>query len=170
MVPFPRRLPHTISLLEGDGFELPVPRVLSLRSSSVFSIPRALALMTLDFSAMTGPKWAHRFIISVGRVAEDCVLLFYGARFGALMELPANPEYSVPMMAHLPARYAPVFAKGCVDAMLQGGPVRIQGAVDREDGQQELYRAAFVRLSIDAKRLQRLALGAFNCRVTERRA
>src|ERR1700745_1622772 len=26
MVPFPRRLPHTISLLEGDGFELPVPR------------------------------------------------------------------------------------------------------------------------------------------------
>jgi len=131
---------------------------------------RALALMELDFSAMSGPRWAHRFIISVGRVAEDCVLLFYGAKFGALMGLPANPEYSVPMMAHLPARYVPVFAKGCMDAMLQGGPVRIQGAVDREDGQQEFYRAAFVRLSIDAKRLQRLALGAFNCRVTERRA
>ena len=123
---------------------------------------RALALMTLDFSAMTGPKWAHRFIISVGRVAEDCVLLFYGARFGALMELPANPEYSVPMIAHLPARYVPVFAKGCMNAMLQGAPVRIQGTVDREDGRQELYRAAFIRLSIDAKRLQRLALGAFN--------
>jgi hypothetical protein len=81
-----------------------------------------------------------------------------------------NREYSVPMMAHLPARYVPVFAKGCMDAMLQGGPVRIQGAVDREDGQQELCRAAFVRLSIDAKRPQRLALGAFNCRVAERRA
>src|SRR5580704_10531697 len=27
MVPSPRRLPHTISPLEGDGFELPVPRV-----------------------------------------------------------------------------------------------------------------------------------------------
>ena len=26
MVPSPRRLPHTISLLEGDGFELSVPR------------------------------------------------------------------------------------------------------------------------------------------------
>src|SRR6201984_3363689 len=25
MVPFPRRLPHTISLLEGDGFEPSVP-------------------------------------------------------------------------------------------------------------------------------------------------
>ena len=49
--------------------------------------------MTLDFSALTDPKWAHRFIISVGRVAEDCVLFFYGARFGALMELPANCPY-----------------------------------------------------------------------------
>jgi len=37
----------------------------------------------------------------------------------------------------------------------------IQGTADR---------AAFIRLSIDAKRLQRLALGAFNCRVTERQA
>ena len=94
---------------------------------------RALALMTLDFSAMTGPKWAHRFIISVGRVAEDCVLLFYGARFGALMELPANLGYSLPLMAHLPTRYVPVFAKGCMNAMLQGAPVRIQGTVDREN-------------------------------------
>src|SRR5580698_1304146 len=31
MVPFPRRLPHTISLLEGDGFELSVPRVMGGR-------------------------------------------------------------------------------------------------------------------------------------------
>ena len=46
----------------------------------------------------------------------------------------------------------------------------IQGTADREDGRQELYRAAFIRLNIDAKRLQRLALGAFNCRVTERQA
>ena len=86
------------------------------------------------------------------------------------MELPANPEYSVPMMAHLPARYVPVFAKGCMNSMLQGTPVRIQGTVEREDGRRELFRAAFIRLSIDAKRLQRLALGAFNCRVTERQA
>jgi len=52
--------------------------------------------------------------------------------------------------------------------MLQGAPA--QGTADREDGWQELYRAAFIRLSIDPKRLQRLALGAFNCRVTERQA
>jgi len=52
-----------------------------------------------------------------------------------------------------------VFAKGCMDAMFQGAPVRMQGSVDRGDGQHELYRAAFIRLSIDAKRLQRLVLG-----------
>src|SRR5712671_7640060 len=49
----------------------------------------ALALMTLDVSAMTGPKWAHRFIIAVGRpVVEDSSFLFYGARFAALLDLP----------------------------------------------------------------------------------
>jgi hypothetical protein len=53
--------------------------------------------------------------------------------------------------------------------MFQGAPVRMQGTVDRGDGQHEFYRAAFIRLSIDAKRLQRLVLGAFNCRVAERR-
>src|SRR5437868_14562817 len=31
MVPFPRRLPHSISPLEGDGFELPVPHAIRLR-------------------------------------------------------------------------------------------------------------------------------------------
>jgi hypothetical protein len=34
MVPFPRRLPHTISLLEGSGFELLVP---------LYMMPLALA-------------------------------------------------------------------------------------------------------------------------------
>jgi|SRR5947209_14012831 len=67
-------------------------------------------------------------------VAEDCILLFYGASFAARMQLPANPEYSIPMMAHLPIRYVPVFAKGCMDAMFQGAPVQMQGTVDRGDG------------------------------------
>jgi hypothetical protein len=70
---------------------------------------RALALMTLDVSAMPSEKWAHRFIISLRPVVEDCVLLFYGAKFAALMELPEKPDHSVPMVEQLPARYVPVF-------------------------------------------------------------
>ena len=40
----------------------------------------ALALMTLDVSAMTGPRWAHRFLIAVNPVIEHSSFLFYGAR------------------------------------------------------------------------------------------
>ena len=77
---------------------------------------RSLALMTLDVSAMPSEKWANRFIIALPPVVEDCVLLFYGAKFAALMQLPEKPDHSVPMAEQLPARYVPVFTKGCIDA------------------------------------------------------
>jgi hypothetical protein len=128
----------------------------------------ALALMTLDVSAMSGPKWAYRFIIAVRPVVENSSLLFYGARLASLWELPERPDQSVPMSAQLPTRYAPVFTKGCIASTLSSVAVRMQGAVEREDGVQELYRAAFIRLSLDANRAQRFVLGAFNCRVAKR--
>ena len=43
----------------------------------------------------------------------------------------------------------------------------MQGAVERENGGQELYRAAFIRMSLDGNRQQHLVLGAFNCGVAE---
>jgi hypothetical protein len=128
---------------------------------------QALVLMTLDASAMTSEKWAHRFILTLRPAIEDCGLLFYGAKFAALMELPEAPDQSVPMVEQLPARYVPVFTKGCIASTLSGAPVRLQGAVDREDGRQELYRAAFIALMGEPLRQQRLAFGAFNCRVAE---
>jgi hypothetical protein len=128
----------------------------------------ALASMTLDTSAMTGPKWAHRFIIAVNRAVEHSSLLFYGAGFASLLGLPAEPNKSVPISAQLPARYLPVFARGCIASSLSGTPVRMQGAVERDDGKQELYRAAFIRLKPDAGLRQPLVLGAFNCRVVAR--
>ena len=127
----------------------------------------ALAIMTLDTSAMTGPKWAHRFIITVNRVVEHSSLLFYGPRFASLLGLPAEPDKSVPISAQLPARYLPVFARGCIASSLSGVPIRMQGAVERDDGRQELYRAAFIRLKLDASLRQPLAVGAFNCRVIQ---
>src|SRR6202043_4089441 len=50
MVPFPRRLPHTISLLEGDGFELPVPRE---KKSRNLGIP----LEFTDLVWLRPPEW-----------------------------------------------------------------------------------------------------------------
>jgi hypothetical protein len=128
----------------------------------------ALALMTLDVSTMSGPKWAYRFIIAVCPVVENSSLLFYGAGLASLWELPERPDQSVPMTAQLPTRYVPVFTKGCIAATLSNVAVRMQGAVEREDGGQELYRAAFIRLSLDANRAQHFVLGAFNCRVAQR--
>ena len=129
----------------------------------------ALALMTLDVSAITGPKWAYRFIIAICPVVEDCSLIVYGPSFAALMQLPQKPDYSVSKIAQLPARYVPVFTKGCISSTLSNGAVRMRGAVAREDGRQELYRAAFIRFSLNGKPQDHFALSAFNCRVAERR-
>jgi len=72
---------------------------------------RVLALMTLDVSAMTGPKWSQRFIIAVAPVVEDSSFLFYGHGFASLMELPETPDNSAPIVAQLPARYVPVVSR-----------------------------------------------------------
>jgi hypothetical protein len=74
------------------------------------------------------------------------------------------------MVQQLPARYVPVFIKGCINATLHCELVRMQGAVDCEDGRQELYRAAFIPLDLKPDGQQRLAFGAFNCRLVERKA
>jgi hypothetical protein len=128
----------------------------------------ALAFMTLDTSAMSGPKWAHRFIIAVNRVIEHSSLLFYGPGFASLLGLPPEPDKSVPIPAQLPARYVPVFTRGCISSSLSGVPIRMQGVVEREDGRQELYRAAFIRVNLDTRLRQPHTLGAFNCRVVAR--
>ena len=124
----------------------------------------ALALMTLDVSAMTGPRWAHRFLIGVDPVVEDSSFLFYGARFASLLGLPETPNHSIPIVAQLPAQYIPVFTRGCITSTLSSSAVRMQGAVERENGGQELYRTAFIRLSLDGNRQQHLVLGASSFR------
>jgi hypothetical protein len=129
----------------------------------------ALALMTLDASVITGPKWAHRFIIAVSPIIEDSSFLFYGAGFAALLTLPERPDQSAPMVAQLPGRHVPVFTRGCIAATLRSVPVRIEGTVLREDCRQEFYRAAFIAVGSEPHRQQRLVFGAFNCRLAERR-
>ena len=56
---------------------------------------------------------------------------------------------------------------GCVGSSLSGTPIRLQGDVGRDDGMQELYRAAFIGLTLDGSLRQPFVLGAFNCRVVE---
>jgi hypothetical protein len=125
--------------------------------------------MDLNVAEMTGEKWAHRFVIAVGATPEDCALLYYGAKFAALLGLPVTLDHAAPLVAQLPARYVPVFAKACVQATLTGAPVRAHGTLDREDGGQELYRSAFIPLRQQSTRQQRVVFGAFNRRVNNHR-
>jgi len=128
-------------------------------------LSHVLALLTLNTSEMATEKWAYRFIVALGPAVEDCTLLFYGAKFAALLELPEKPDHSVPMVEQLPARYVPVFTRGCIEATVRGMPIRLQGTVERDKGRLELYRAAFIRSSLNTYRQRLFALGAFNCRV-----
>jgi hypothetical protein len=130
----------------------------------------ACALMTLDLSTMTGPKWVHRFVMAISRpVVENSSLLFYGPGLAALLEQPNTPEHFFPMLAQLPARFVPVFTKGCIASTLSSVPVRMHGIIDRDDGRQELYRAVFIRLSLDGNHHRHYAVGALNCRASDRR-
>src|SRR5690242_3639390 len=86
----------------------------------------ALALMTLDVSIMSGPKWAHRFVIAIRPVVDDSSFLFYGAKLASLWDLPERPDHSIPMTAQLPLRYVPVFTRGCIASTLSSIAVRMQ--------------------------------------------
>jgi hypothetical protein len=90
-------------------------------------LSHVLALLTLNTGEMATEKWACRFIVALRPAVEDCTLLFYGAGFAALMELPQKPDHSVPMVEQLPARYVPVFTRGCIEATVRGVPIRLQG-------------------------------------------
>jgi len=88
----------------------------------------------------------------------------------------AGFEPSVPPRKRWPWRDAPwptiVVSRddlclGCVGSSLSGTPIRLQGDVGRDDGMQELYRAAFIGLTLDGSLRQPFVLGAFNCRVVE---
>jgi hypothetical protein len=128
----------------------------------------ALTRMTVDVAAMAGPKWVHRFIIAVSQTVEDSTLVFCGAKIALLLKISELPGLSNATITHLPARYVPVFAKGCIASALSSLPIRMHGTIEREDGEQELYRAAFIRW-VDPNHHRRFAFGAFNCRTVKQR-
>jgi hypothetical protein len=126
-------------------------------------------LMTLNPAEMMSEKWAYRFIIALDSSPENWSFLFYGDQFSKLLDLPVKAVHSAPMIEQLPARFVPVFTKGCTDATSLGVPVRMQGAVERNDNRRELYRAAFISFRVSSNGLLPLVFGAFSYRVTNGR-
>lgn len=126
-----------------------------------------VAELKLNISELASGDWAYRFLIAADAVVDNHVLLAYGARFARLLDLPEKADFHVPMIRQIPVRYRGVFARGCSEASFHQGAVRMDGAVAREDGRAELFRAVFIPLPVRPGSLTHLVFGAFNCRLAE---
>jgi hypothetical protein len=107
-------------------------------------------------AAIDNQSWAHRFVIAPDRVAEVSTFLMCGANAARLLELGESPLKSTLMFRKMPKRFLEIFTRGCSDAISSGSPVRLAGAVGREDGGRELYRTVFIPISVN------LVFGAYN--------
>jgi len=114
-----------------------------------------------DLSRVVGGAWSHRFVICADAFADELSFLIYGSKLAQLLELPEEPTSAVPITRQLPARYQPLFTRGCRNAIAQSAPVRLSGVVV-DYGQIELYRAAFMPLAMLEDSSMRLVFGTFN--------
>jgi hypothetical protein len=103
-----------------------------------------------------GQDWQHRFVIAPDRLAELSTLLMCGSDVARSLELSEGPLKHTVLFRQIPKRFLELFARGCAEAILSGSPVRISGAIEREDSRRELYRTAFMPVGAN------LVFGAFN--------
>jgi hypothetical protein len=106
--------------------------------------------------AFDGQDWQHRFVIAPDRLAELSTFLMCGSNAARLLELSEGALKHTVMFRKIPKRLLELFARGCAEAMSSGAPVRIDGAIEREDNRRELYRTAFMPVGAN------LVFGAFN--------
>ena len=126
-----------------------------------------LTVATLDFGGTDSREWSNRFLIAVDPVIERSSLVQYGPQFARLMMLPEQARHDLPLLRQVPRRYAEVFLRGCARAQKEGGPVLLEGEVERYDGRLEQYRAVFIAVGVKRDSLTCFAFGAFNSRILE---
>jgi len=122
-------------------------------------------LGAFDLSPLRGAAWAHRFLVAADADPERHAFMIYGGKFARMLGLPEMPEQPMPMLAHLPDRYRPVFAKGCGDALARQAPVCLSGVFGLGAGEPETYRVCFAPVALPDRRNMRGVFGAFNCRL-----
>ncbi len=147
--------------LQGQERRIP-ERAIAYWRDRVTALKGNATIAALDLEALHTEDWSHRFILAIGPDIEDTALLLHGADFGRLLEMLPRKTPSRALTRKVPKRFSDVFLRGCRDAVAGDAPVRLEGAVEREDGRRELYRAAFIPLTADDGALVRLAFGAFS--------
>ena len=68
-----------------------------------------LGLAALDLTKMRSSEWSHRFVIAVDPAPENSALLYYGADFARLLELPGRRTPHVPITRLLRDRFLSMF-------------------------------------------------------------
>src|SRR5260370_14562934 len=68
-----------------------------------------------------------------------------------------------PVFRQVPPRYRELFIEGCTEVIVKPEPVRFNGAAARQDGEIELYQAAFMPL-LGPNSSRPLIFGSFNYR------
>jgi hypothetical protein len=101
-------------------------------------------------------NWSHRFVIAPDRVPKASTFLMCGSSAARLLELSEGPLQYELMFRQMPRKFLQIFTWGCNNALESGSPTRLAGALDREDGRRELYRAVFIPVGLN------LVFGAFN--------
>jgi len=130
------------------------------------SLPGSTAdLAALDLSHFDSEEWSCRFVMTIDPMLDGSSLLLYGSDVARLLDLPPDSKARVPIMRRLPARYVPVFRRGCAAVLEHNAPVRVEGELVREDGRQELFRAIIIPLGDAERHAVRFAFGAFSGRV-----
>ncbi|HEX5320287.1 MAG TPA: hypothetical protein VFW46_14080 [Stellaceae bacterium] len=145
-------------------------RAIAYWEKKIAELGGSATVASLDLGEMQSEEWSHRFVIAVDPVVENSALLLYGADFGRLLDLPEKRAPHVPMVRQLPKRYSDVFIRGCGDADREGQPIRLEGSVERDDGKNELFRAAFIPVGVRENSMTHIAFGAFNSCVAEQLA
>jgi hypothetical protein len=141
-------------------------RAIKLWYQKACGVGRPPPWQAFDFSRMPG-DWGYRFVIGTGELVEAAEFVTYGAEFGRLLELAEKATNEVPMLQQLPERYRPLFSDGCSKAMVEGAPVRLNGAVAHL-GKIEIYRAAFMPVEVQPNSPIQLIFGSFNRRALPR--
>ncbi len=121
-------------------------------------------IAALDLAALDTDEWSSRFVMTIDPEVNGSALLLYGTDVARMLDLPVGSKARLPMMRRLPERYVPVFRRGCAAVLRHGSPVRVEGQVEREDGQEELFRAILIPVGGSGDKAIRLAFGALSCR------
>jgi len=86
-------------------------RVIAYWEKKTTQLGGGVTLAALDLAKMRSSEWSHRFVIAVDPRPENSALLYYGADFARLLELPGGRTPHVPMTQQFRSRLSGIFTR-----------------------------------------------------------